>query len=83
MAAVDMNYGAVQDLHEFFSKQVPTNQLVAWWIEQCGLLAAAGKPGEAALGLDFIRKAGGMDPWGEMTSENYDRIMQLEAVIGI
>jgi hypothetical protein len=79
MATADLNYGAVQDLHRIYDGMAPADQLWTWWLDQAEAIARSGNRELAAIAVDFARKAN-VEPWGPVTSEQYDRMRAIEAI---
>jgi hypothetical protein len=77
MAVVDLNYGAVTDLHRIYVSAAPADKLWDWWLDEAHSLARSGDTTTAALAVDFARKAN-VDPWGPLRSDHYDRMRVIE-----
>lgn len=79
MATVDMNYGAVQDLHRIYSRMADPVDLWTWWLDRAEEIARAGDRQLAATAIDFARKAN-VAPWGPLNQGHYERMRVIEAI---
>lgn len=79
-ATVDMDYGAVQQLYSIYSGVAAADQLWDWWLNQTEDLAVAGDHRLAATAIDFATKAN-VNPWGDLSSANYQRMHEIRAMI--
>lgn len=79
MATVDMNYGAVQDLHRKYSGMALPDQLWTWWLDRAEEIARSGDRELAAVAIDFARKAN-VDPWGPLDHNHYQRMRLIEQI---
>lgn len=78
-ATESMNYGAVQDLHQLFSRAAPPDRLWDWWLDRTQEAAEQGDRDIAALAIDFARTAN-VDPWGPLRYDHYDRMKSIERI---
>jgi hypothetical protein len=79
MATVDMNYGAVQDLHRIYSRMADPNDLWTWWLDRVEEVAQSGDRQLAATAIDFARKAN-VEPWGPLNNVHYERMRLIEKI---
>ena len=79
MATVDMNYGAVQDLHRIYSGMTDPDNLWTWWLDRVEEVARSGDRQLAAAAIDFARKAN-VEPWGPLSHDHYQRMRLIEQI---
>lgn len=79
MATVDMNYGAVQDLHRIYSGTADPDDLWTWWLDRAEEVARSGDRQLADTAIDFARKAN-VEPWGPLNPDHYERMRFIEHI---